>query len=238
MRASAAERSAPTSLLLLRQPQSAGASLLPPMHSAGVSGRAARARLARGCGSRARVAASGRLSLCQAPSRDAGPWQHPWQHPDRPMCPYRPRFGTIRTIWRDWDGSDSRVTRLRAWSRLTGWRFESSSAHQRRPGYAGLSRPNRRRAAARRDRAARAPGGRPISGAVLSDACRPAQHSGYAPTLAFSSGRTSLRGLFRKSRLATSIASPRSSFLRRSTSVVSSPTAASSAKRSRRSPAR
>jgi hypothetical protein len=37
----------------------------------------------------------------------------------------------MRTIWRDWDGYDTRVTRLRAWSRLSGWRFESSSAHRK-----------------------------------------------------------------------------------------------------------
>ena len=52
-----------------------------------------------------------------------------WQHPDRPMRPYRPRGGTIRTIWHATDGYDTRVTRLRAWSGITGWRFESSSAH-------------------------------------------------------------------------------------------------------------
>ena len=63
--------------------------------------------------------------------RGAGSWQHPWQHPDRPMRPYRPHFGTIRTIWCDSDGYDTRVTRLRAWSRITGWRFESSSAHRK-----------------------------------------------------------------------------------------------------------
>ncbi len=47
-------------------------------------------------------------------------------------------FPTIRTIWRDRDGYDTRVTRLRAWSGITGWRFESSSAH-RKPCKAGLS---------------------------------------------------------------------------------------------------
>jgi hypothetical protein len=57
--------------------------------------------------------------------------QHPWQHPDCPMRPWRPRAGTVRTIWRGTDGYDTPVTRLRAWSRLTGWRFESSSAHQK-----------------------------------------------------------------------------------------------------------
>jgi hypothetical protein len=56
--------------------------------------------------------------------------QHPWQHPHRPMRPYRPDSRTDRTIWRDSDGYDSRVTRLRAWSGITGWRFESSSAHR------------------------------------------------------------------------------------------------------------
>ncbi len=58
-------------------------------------------------------------------------WQHPWQHPDRPMRPYRPRAGTLRTIWLATDGYDTRVTRLRAWSGITGWRFESSSAHRK-----------------------------------------------------------------------------------------------------------
>jgi hypothetical protein len=61
----------------------------------------------------------------------SGSWQHPWQHPDRPMRPHRPKAQTYRTIWRDSDVSDTRVTRLRAWSRLTGWRFESSSAHRK-----------------------------------------------------------------------------------------------------------
>ena len=37
------------------------------------------------------------------------------------------------------DGSDTRGTRLRAWSGITGWRFESSSAHLESPAYAGLS---------------------------------------------------------------------------------------------------
>ena len=37
------------------------------------------------------------------------------------------------------DGSDTWVTRLRAWSGITGWRFESSSAHRESPAYAGLS---------------------------------------------------------------------------------------------------
>jgi hypothetical protein len=55
--------------------------------------------------------------------------QHRWQHPSRPMRPYRPDLRTKWTVWRALDASDTRVTRLRAWSRLTGWRFESSSAH-------------------------------------------------------------------------------------------------------------
>jgi hypothetical protein len=70
----------------------------------------------------------------------ARPWQHPWQRPDRPMRPDRPRARTIRTIWRDSDGYDSRVTRLRAWSGITGWRFESSSAHLREAPVYGASR--------------------------------------------------------------------------------------------------
>ena len=53
------------------------------------------------------------------------------------MRPYRPRFGTVRTIWRDLDGYDTRVTRLRAWSGITGWRFESSSAHDAKAPHGG-----------------------------------------------------------------------------------------------------
>src|SRR5688572_18024151 len=49
------------------------------------------------------------------------------------MRPYRPHFGTYRTIWRHPDGYDTWVTRLRAWSTLSGWRFESSSAHRKAP---------------------------------------------------------------------------------------------------------
>ena len=71
-----------------------------------------------------------RLPYGKQPS-GASSWQQPWQHPDRPMCPHRPRNWTIRTIWHASDGYDSRVTRLRAWSGLTGWRFESSSAHRK-----------------------------------------------------------------------------------------------------------
>jgi hypothetical protein len=70
-----------------------------------------------------------RLSPTPGTPSGAGSWQHPWQHPDRPIRPYRPRAGTIRTIWHATDVYDSRVTRLRAWSGITGWRFESSSAH-------------------------------------------------------------------------------------------------------------
>jgi hypothetical protein len=54
----------------------------------------------------------------------------------------------------------------------------------------------------------------------------------------FSSGRTSLRGFFPKSRLPVSIASRRSWSLRCPTSPASSPTSFSPAKRSRRSAAR
>src|SRR5215217_6128560 len=35
------------------------------------------------------------------------------------------------TLLHDLDGSTLCVTRLRAWSGITGWRFESSSAHQK-----------------------------------------------------------------------------------------------------------
>jgi hypothetical protein len=80
-----------------------------------------------------RVQAGQRLALARRRccSACAEARQHPWQHPDRPMRPCHPREGTIRTIWPDSDGYDTRVTRLRAWSRLTGWRFESSSAHRK-----------------------------------------------------------------------------------------------------------
>jgi len=73
-----------------------------------------------------------RLDLANAPRRRPGRprrWQHPWQLPDRPMRSHRPPTGTLWTIWRDSDGYGTRDTRLRAWSGITGWRFESSSAH-------------------------------------------------------------------------------------------------------------
>src|SRR5687767_13124774 len=38
------------------------------------------------------------------------------------------------------DGGIGRRARLRAWSGITGWRFESSSAHSEKPRSAGLSR--------------------------------------------------------------------------------------------------
>src|SRR5215211_2084912 len=37
------------------------------------------------------------------------------------------------------DGGIGRRARLRAWSGITGWRFESSSAHRESPANAGLS---------------------------------------------------------------------------------------------------
>jgi hypothetical protein len=43
----------------------------------------------------------------------------------------RPCDHTIWTLLHDLDGSTLCVTRLRAWSGITGWRFESSSAHQK-----------------------------------------------------------------------------------------------------------
>jgi hypothetical protein len=61
----------------------------------------------------------------------SGSWQHPWQHPDRAMRPYRPGDHTIWTPAHDLDGPTLSRARLRAWSRLTGWRFESSSAHEK-----------------------------------------------------------------------------------------------------------
>jgi hypothetical protein len=45
------------------------------------------------------------------------------------------------------DGSDTRVTRLRAWSGITGWRFESSSAHGKPPAQRGVPAPAGTRAA-------------------------------------------------------------------------------------------
>jgi hypothetical protein len=60
-------------------------------------------------------------------------WQHRWQHPDPRMRPYRPRNP------HDLDASarSGRIyvlpRRLRAWSGITGWRFESSSAHHDSP---------------------------------------------------------------------------------------------------------
>src|SRR5436190_5588708 len=47
------------------------------------------------------------------------------------MRPYRPRDHTIWTLLHDLHGSTLWVTRLRAWSGATGWRFESSSAHEK-----------------------------------------------------------------------------------------------------------
>ena len=78
--------------------------------------------------------------------RSREPWQRPWQHPDRPIRPYRPHAGTIRTIWHGTDGYDPRVARLRAWSGITGWRFESCSAHAREaPRCGAFSLPGRSR---------------------------------------------------------------------------------------------
>jgi hypothetical protein len=56
-----------------------------------------------------------------------------WQHPSRPIRPDRPDPRTMWTFWRALDGYDRRDTRLRAWSGITGWRFESSSAHLKAP---------------------------------------------------------------------------------------------------------
>src|SRR5438045_9476698 len=53
------------------------------------------------------------------------------QHPDRLMRPDRPRDHTIWTLLHDLHGSTLWVTRLRAWSGATGWRFESSSAREK-----------------------------------------------------------------------------------------------------------
>ena len=47
------------------------------------------------------------------------------------MRPYRPRGWTIWMFLHDLDVIDTRLPRLRAWSGLTGCRFESSSAHRK-----------------------------------------------------------------------------------------------------------
>jgi GNAT superfamily N-acetyltransferase len=49
----------------------------------------------------------------------------------------RPRRPTAREPGR-LDADDTRVSRLRAWPRLTGWRFASSSAHREGPAQQGL----------------------------------------------------------------------------------------------------
>ena len=55
----------------------------------------------------------------------------------------RVRSGRRRTHQ---DGSDTRVTRLRAWSTLSGWRFESSSAHSESPAQRAVPAPAGQRA--------------------------------------------------------------------------------------------
>jgi hypothetical protein len=52
-----------------------------------------------------------------------------WQHPDRLIVHivHRPHDLDARA---DFDGSTLHVARLRAWSGITGWRFESASAHR------------------------------------------------------------------------------------------------------------
>jgi hypothetical protein len=87
-----------------------------PCHPGPLGWNGARARTARSC---------------------AGSWQHPWQHPNRPLRPYRPRDHTIWTLLHDLDGSTLSRARLRAWSGITGWRFESSSAHRAKAPHVG-----------------------------------------------------------------------------------------------------
>jgi hypothetical protein len=53
------------------------------------------------------------------------------------MRPYRPRDHTIWTLLHDLDGSTLRPTRSRAWSGITGWRFEPSSAHAAKAPHVG-----------------------------------------------------------------------------------------------------
>jgi hypothetical protein len=50
------------------------------------------------------------------------------------------QFTAVRWKFDHSDGSDTPVTRLRAWSRLTGWRLESSSAHRESPAKRGFPR--------------------------------------------------------------------------------------------------
>src|SRR4051812_24953408 len=54
------------------------------------------------------------------------------------MRPDGPDPWTQWTTWRALDTTHTRVTRLRAWSGITGWRFESSSAHSRKPRRCGV----------------------------------------------------------------------------------------------------
>jgi len=96
-----------------------------------------RRALWRRSGARGRARCAGGVSPRFSPLAKPA-WQHPWQHPYRPIRPYRPRRRTIWTLLHDLDVYDTRVTRLRAWSRLTGWRFESSSAHVGNPAIAGF----------------------------------------------------------------------------------------------------
>jgi hypothetical protein len=67
------------------------------------------------------------------------------------------------------DVSDTRVTRLRAWSGITGWRFESSSAHTKAPRLQGF---RRLRVAACREPREQIRGN--IRGPVRSSVVRPA----------------------------------------------------------------
>src|SRR5215217_599037 len=54
-------------------------------------------------------------------------WQRPWQHRHRPNRPIGPDSWTI------WTHRTLGGARLRARSRITGWRFESASAQRESP---------------------------------------------------------------------------------------------------------
>jgi hypothetical protein len=98
MQASAAAQSVPSSLPLLRQ-----LSRRPDRGRRPCTDRREHrgARRCRNGGSHARDARVRVTFLSRAQPADASSWQHPWQQPDCPIRPYRPRAGTVRTIWTD-----------------------------------------------------------------------------------------------------------------------------------------
>ena len=74
-----------------------------------------------------------------------------WQHPDRALRPLRPDPCSFWTLAHDLDVSDTWVRRLRAWSTLSGWRFESSSAHWKATHLRGFRRQRGGTCSQRRD---------------------------------------------------------------------------------------